>query len=411
MKKIYLIVLTALSVVILSWFLPWIYSIAFPVGSSDPFVAYSPVADRMIVSESGADGEIYEVDSDGNRVGGVLSKEERDSLLPQIYFTQLMSRDQMPDSLKGKELSVQALKHGQWVFSSLPRDINKVHPEVHLIMESMPRRIDLEDPEEVFRFRDGRVEFVDMATNEVNRVKSERFSKIFKAVGLEFPMRSFSANITSRKPYDEGYLMTDAAGALFHLKMRAGCPYMMRIDKPDTVKIADVFVMENVDTRHLGLVTDENDRLYVLEREGYRLVPLEVGTFDAGKSRLMIVKNLFNWVVRITDDSGVRWVALDSDDYSPLAVYRVDNPQRLSEQVASYIFPFTLSFSAISDCYAWPRVENFSWHVIFFNIVLAAVLFLVYIRRRLSPGRRLVLCALTLVVGIYLFIPLIIIKD
>ena len=225
MKKAYTILLVALSVVVLSWFLPWLYSLLFPVGTSDPFIAYSPINDRMIVSERTGEKEsvIYQLDADGKREEGVAyTKEQRDSLLPQLYFTQLMAREQMPDSINGIEVSIPVLKHNQWVFSSLPRDINKRMADVYLIMESMPARIDLEDPKEVFRFRDGQVEFIEMETNEVNPGRSRRFTEIFNDRGFVLPMKSYSANITSRKPYDEGYLMVDANGSLFHMKMKSG---------------------------------------------------------------------------------------------------------------------------------------------------------------------------------------------
>ena len=413
MKKSYIVILVALSVIVLSWFLPWLYSIIFPVGVSDPFIAYSPVSRQMIVSETGQEKNpaIYALDAEGKRIPGLYSKEQRDSLLPQIYFTQLMAREQMPDSIDGIELTVPALKHGQWVFTSLPRDINKVQPEVYLMMESMPARIDLEDPKEVFRFRNGRVEFIDMETNGIVEGRTRRFTDIFTERDFRLPVRSASANVTSRKPYDEGYLMVDDRGDIFHLKMQAGRPYMMKIRKPDSIDAQHVFIMENVDTRHLGLMTDANDNLYVIEREGYRICPLAVGKVDPTKDRISVVKNMFNWVVKISNSDGARWTVLDSDDYSKLADYNISYSHSVSQVIASYIFPFELSFTAISDCYAFTRISDVSWRAVFLNVVLTLIILVVY-RRRRSPGRNIALASVvTLVCGIFSFIPLIIIKD
>lgn len=413
MKKAYIVILVALSVIVLSWFLPWLYSIIFPVGVSDPFIAYSPVSRQMIVSETGQEKNpaIYALDAEGKRIPGLYSKEQRDSLLPQIYFTQLMAREQMPDSIDGIELTVPALKHGQWVFTSLPRDINKVQPEVYLMMESMPARIDLEDPKEVFRFRNGRVEFIDMETNGIVEGRTRRFTDIFTERDFRLPVRSASANVTSRKPYDEGYLMVDDRGDIFHLKMQAGRPYMMKIRKPDSINAQHVFIMENVDTRHLGLMTDANDNLYVIEREGYRICPLAVGKVDPTKDRISVVKNMFNWVVKISNSDGARWTVLDSDDYSKLADYNISYSHSVSQVIASYIFPFELSFTAISDCYAFPRISDVSWRAVFLNVVLALIILVVY-RRRRSSGRNMALASVvTLFCGIFSFIPLIIIKD
>lgn len=414
MKKAYNILLVILSIVVLAWFLPWLYSIVFPVGSSDPFIAYSPIADKMIVSEMGNEKNpvIYALDAEGKPESARFTKEQRDSLLPQIYFTQLMSREAMPDSINGYEMSVAALKHNQWVFSGSPRDINKVMPEVYLMMESMPARVDLEDPKEVFRFRDGQVEFINIESNAIEEGRTKRFTDIFNERGFAQPMRAWSANITSRKAYDEGYLMVDNNGDVYHTKMQAGRPYMVKVGKPDSIKAAHVFIMENIDNRQLGFVTDENNNLYVLERAGYRLLPLAVGKFNPETDRISIVKNLFNWMVKVTDENGVRWTALDSEDYAPLASYSKTYEESASQMVASYIFPFELSFTSVSDCYAFPRIECVSWHAVFLNIVLVLILLVVYRRRHNVTARELATASIvTVVFGIFSFIPFVLIKN
>ena len=284
--------------------------------------------------------------------------------------------------------------------------------DVYLIMESMPARIDLEDPKEVFRFRDGQVEFIEMETNEVNPGRSRRFTEIFNDRGFVLPMKSYSANITSRKPYDEGYLMVDANGSLFHMKMQAGRPYMTKIRKPDSISAAHVFIMENVDKRSLGFMSDENHNLYMIEREGYRLCHLPVGKVDPEKDRISVVKNLFNMIVRISNDEGTRWTALDSGDYSRLVGYEKESEINTVAKIGSYIFPYTLSFTSISDCYAKPRIESLSLSALFLNFVLTVIIFVVYRWRRSEKVCSLVVAALvTVVFGIFSFIPFLIIKN
>lgn len=413
MKKAYNILLVALGILILSWFLPWLYSLILPVGANDPFVACSPLNNEMIVSQHGPQDEIeiFSADSLGNSTGQTFTREQRDSLLPQIYYTQLMARNTLPDSIDGIEMSMSALRHNAWVFSSLPRDINKVMPEVYLIMESMPKRIDLEDPTQIFRFRDGRVEFVDMETNAVNEARTRRFTDIFNDRGFKLPVHSFSANITSRKPYDNGYLMVDDAGDIYHLKMQAGRPYFMKLLKPDSIVADRVFVMENNETRHLGFLTDTAHNLYLIETAGYRIVPLPVGKFDPEKDRLSVVKNVFNTVVKINDGKTVRWTAYDSEDYSPLGTYAFSYPESASAKAEAYIFPFSLSFTSVNDCLARPRFDDWSAKALFLNAALAIVLAVVLRRRRRNTACTVACCAVTLIFGIFAFIPLILIRN
>ena len=407
MKTAYKVFLTALSILILSWFLPWLYSIVFPAGASDPFIAYSPVTDSFIVSESGG-GDIYAVDADGNRLSPDYTKEERDSLLPHIYYTQLVAHDRLPDTINGIAVSVPEFKHSQWVFSSSPRDINKVPARVYMMMESMPARIDLEDPDEVFRLN-GQVEFIDIRTNTVNPTRSRRFTDVFSQRGFEYPVKTLHANVTTRKPYDEGYLMIDNKGDIFHVKMQAGRPYMVRVNKPDSVIAEHVFILENVDTRPLGLVTDTNHNLYVLEHEGYRLIPLPVGKVDPETDRISVVKNIFNWVVKIGTPDASRWVALDSESYNHLASYTVSYPESAAAIVAGYLFPFELSFTTVTDCLAYPRVDFFSWHFVWLDIVLALIILVLY--RRRSCRETAIATVVTLACGIFAFIPFICLRN
>ena len=406
MKKCYITFLSLLSILVLSWFLPWLYSIIFPVGANDPFVAWSPVNNSFIITETAdGGGNIHGIDNASR-----YTKEERDSLLPQIYYTQLAAREKMPDSIKGYEITIPVFKHSQWVFTSSPRDINKVNAKVYLMMESMPERFELEDPDVVFRVNGNNdVEFIDILSNKTDLGKTRRFNDIFNRNGFKFPIKSASANVTTRKQYDEGYLLADNSGKLYHLKMQAGRPSMVKIDAPDSIIAEHVFIMENADNRHLGLVIDSQNNLYTVEKERHNLVNLPVGKIDPENQKFSIVKNLFNWVVKINEEDGVRWIALDSDNYSVLGEYYRQYPESPILRAASFIFPFQLSFTSVYDCVAKPRFSDFSANAIFLNIILAAAIIVIYRRRN---KKFIAINAVTvLIFGIFAFIPLLIINE
>lgn len=408
MKTAYNIILTALCVIFLSWFLPWLYSLLFPVASTDPFVAFSPITSSFIVSQPSG-GAINAVDSYGNICGTELSKEDRDSLLPQIYYTQLLAKGRLPDSVNGLQISVPMLKQAQWVFSSSPRDVNKKSADVYLMMESMPPRIDLEDPESVFRL-DNKVEFVDILTNKVIEPRSQWFTDVFSERGFKYPAKALNANITARKNYDEGYLMIDDKGDIFHLKMQADHPYMVSVNKPDSIIARHAFILENTDTRPLGLITDINHNLYVLEHKGYKLIPLQAGKVNPETDRIVITKNLFNWVIKISSPDSTRWVALDSDTYTPLGQYTLCQTPSKPEILQSYIFPFELSFTSPSDCFVYPRITFFPWHFIYLNLALAVIVTFLPRHRGKNHVTRFITAGITLFLGIYTFIPFCLIK-
>ena len=55
MKKTYTILLYAMCVLALAWSLPWLYDLVLPEAVSDPYVAFSPVSQRMIVTQRDGD--------------------------------------------------------------------------------------------------------------------------------------------------------------------------------------------------------------------------------------------------------------------------------------------------------------------------------------------------------------------
>lgn len=407
MKKLSSIIFVALGAIVLSWFLPWLYSLLFPVGQSDPFVAYSPIGQKFIVSKvvDGRDS-ILAVGGSADPTAVMLTREDRDSLLPHVYFNQLVGRDRLPDTVAGHAVSVPVFKHSQWVFSSLPRDINKADPRVYLMMESMPERFDLEDPELYFTVDGDKINVASIATNITDASMSRRFTEVFANRGFAFPLVSATANITARKPYDNGYLLIDSQGALHHLKMQVKQPYLVKIKTPGIVA-EHTFVLENPDQELIGLFTDTDHQLYAIAADGYQISRLPIDNVDVERQRVTIAKNLFNWVVKISDAESVRWVAIDSETFAPLGEYDLVRAEPSSAKIGRFVFPFTLTFTSIDDCFAYPRLSSYSFSSLSLNLLLAITI--VVGRRRRASRRELAAQAVaTAALGLFVFIPLII---
>lgn len=277
------------------------------------------------------------------------------------------------------------------------------------MMESMPARVDLENPKEAFRL-DGSMEFVDMATNTVNPTRSERFTRALAARGFRFPAKWLNANPTARKQYDEGYLIIDADGTLFHVKQQAGRPYVARVVMPDSVQGRHAFILENTDRDYLGIVTDTADNLYFLMRDGYRLEPLPVGKVNASVDRMAMMGNMFNIVFRFSNAEGTRWRVIDRYTHRRLGSYDHVYDTPVQSIIGSYIFPFRLDFTSHTDSLAYPRLLDLSWHAMLLNLLLAAIIAATLRRRGNKPGAVAVASLATLAAGIFIFIPLLLIK-
>lgn len=416
MKKFSTAILFAVAIAVLSWFLPWLYAVCTPSASNEPFLGFSPVSGQWvsILTVSGERPVITHLApfAEYGDKGEPLTADQRDSLLPQMYYRQLSAHDRLPDSIAGQEASMHNLRSHEANFRVTPREINKVSSGIYLMMESMPVRVDLSDPEEAFRMTSEGIEFIRIATNEINHYRSRRFTKALKAKGFSFPGKDFSANITSRKQYDEGYLMVDSEGALFHVKQQAGRPFVARVLLPDSVRIKKAFIWEESDRDLLGYAIDADGRPYLLLTDGHRAVPFpaEAGTVDPEKESILIMSNLFNTVVRISSkDAGSRWMAFEPYTLKMLGKYTVPKEYSATGAVSKYIFPYVLSFVSTNDSLAYPRLTGFSAKALPLNCVLALVLLFPGMRRKVPLLKWGAL--LTVPFGIFSFIPFMILTD
>ncbi len=412
MKKIYYLVFTALSIAVLSWVLPWLYNLCFPERQRDPFVSYSPINDKFIVSmytdDNKSERDIFEVDAFTSEVGKHYTWEQRDSLLPEVFIGQLSAKGQMPDSIKGVEITMQVVRRNSWIFSSSPRDLNRSVPTVYPLMESLPVRFKFEDPEVVMTLGDG-LKIINIEANDIDETKTKRFGKMFADKGFTFPAKEAVANVTTRKGYDNGYLIIDGADNIYHLKMQANRPSMAKIELADSITPSHVFVMENADRQLYGIFTDTNNNVYAIAHDDdYTISKLPGIKFNPETDRLAIVKSLFSWNVKLNKGDDVKWVALNSDDYSVLGEYNFHHDTPVSRIVEGWIFPFTTYFTTSSDLKVYPRVGNFSWNAYILNIVLAILVFFVAKGNNIkcTIGKSIV----TLIFGIFAFIPMIVLK-
>ncbi len=413
MKQLSRLYFIIVAVVALSWFFPWLYDLSFPDTGRAPFVQYSPLTDSWIVSEfveGQADPDIYAVDKDGN-VQEHYTVEERDSLLPQIYYSRLMAKGIMPDSIAGTEVTMPMLRHNEMVLSVSPRNFVLVHPDVWLIMESMPARFSLEDPKEAFRLTDdGRVEFITIETNTINTARSQRFTETFAKNGFQYPAKWLNANITTRKGYDNGYLIIDNCGDVFHMKQQAGRPYMTRIGMPDSEKARYAFVMEGMNRDDLGLVVSEAGHVFRLFSD-YTIRQVHEVTFNSECQRLMVIGNLFNRVYRVGDDTETTWYAVDMQSGMLLDKFSYSMPKSVFAEISQWIFPFRLEMTSGYDSLAYPRITDLSPKALVLGCVLAIIICVVYRRRKMSVKETVAAGLSTLLLGIFAIVPFILINK
>lgn len=340
-SKIYLYVLVALLIV---WQLPWCYSFFTAKPSRLPFSLYSSVlGDFLSMGAEEGKGMVRR-----DPAGHLYTQEQADSLLPFFYMRQLMADERFPDSINGIAVTPREVQLTNFIFHSTPSDINTTKIELYPLLESMSGRVELKMPEDVFRITPEGMEFVVMKTNRVNTEKSRLFTEALLKKGFKFPARRVAGNPSTRKEYDEGYLLLDHEGKLFHLKQMKGRPYVRAIALPEGVRAKYLFITEFKDRKTLGFLTDAENRLYVLNHKSYQLVQTGVPAFNPEEDGLSVFGNMFDWTVCVKSADADRYYALAATDYS---LIKSATFERKGGSLPG------LSFTSPLDTYVKPRLE------------------------------------------------------
>lgn len=341
-------------VFLLLWQLPWIYNFFTSKPVKSPFVLYSTVANDFILTGNEDGTGVKRRDLAGHQ----YTQREVDSLLPTFYYRQLITDERFPDSLGGVAITPRVIQNENFSLRVNPSDINAPKVALYPLLESMSGRVDLEMPDDVFRVNARGIEFIDMKTNTVRAEKSALFTEALQKKGFRFPAITISGNPTTRKDYDEGYLMLDADRRLFHLKRVKDRPYVRAIDLPDSIRAEFIFVTEFRNKKSLAFLTDVNNAFYVLEAKTYNLRKVDIESYDPRKEALMIFGNMFDWTVRVAGDTD-RYYAISADDYSLIKTYDPVLPEAtLAQTIGKYIFPLRVHFTSSGDKFVKPRVAN-----------------------------------------------------
>ena len=327
-----------LAALLLAWLLPWCYAFVFASPSWSPFTLYSCVTHGFASVDFDRENNVAGRDLQGN----TYTQQQFDSILPTFYYRQLAAEGRFPSEIEGVAVESRDVERTNFMFRTSPGEINRRRPTVYQLLESMPDRIDLEPATDVFRITGEGIEFVDMETNTIDQKKSAAFTKVLRDKGFSFPARVVSGNPSTRKRYDNGYLLVDDALRVYHMKQVRGRPFVRRTDVADSLQIGQIFVTEFADRKSLGFLVDSEKRFYTLGAEDYKLHEIPVGKFGPTRENMMIIGDMFYWTVTIQGAESKRYVAVNARDYSLADEYRPEEKPQAWAEYAKYLFPFEL---------------------------------------------------------------------
>lgn len=384
------------AIVLGAWLLPWLYHFATPSPVNLPFTLYSCVSHTFAYIDRSSGENVYR-----DETGKVYSSTEFDSILPTFYYRQLIADGRLPKTISGKPADAKSIQRGNFIFRHIPSNVNVNSVPLYALLEGMSGRVDLTMPDDVFRLGK-RMEFINMKSNKVDEEKSIRFTQALLDKGFVFPARCVAGNPTSRKEYDEGYLIVDAHYQVFHVKCLRGRPFVRNTGISPELKMKYAFVTEFRNHRYYGFLTDAENRMYVLEAKTYQLRPLPVEYFDPEKQGLTVFGDDYYWTLQVSGDKQVDYYAVEAENYGLAARKTVVTPSDRAEYVGSYLFPFQLTFTSSADKFVYPRIMQFSAIAYLLNLCLA----IVYLCRNKKPYNKKIFGALLLLFfGVFALFP------
>lgn len=352
MKKIYSTIMWLTVVCIGLWLIPWIYNFIFVSSYNPHVILYSPIKKEFIGWKYENDKKVY-YDCNANK----LNITNADSLFPLYYHRQLTVKGIMPDSINGVAINIAEVPKWHFMFKYTPILFNKKELPLYILMESDSEQVDLKYPSDVFRFTENRIEFIDMKSNKVREAKSRLFGDMLAKNGFTYPLKDIAGNQSINKNYDNGYLLLDNAGKMFHLKQIKGRPYVKKIDMPEGLTVKDFVVTEFKSMRVLGFVFDTDNKIWVLHAADYTFHSLDVDSYDCSKHNLQILGTILNWTVSIRDNNSTTIYAFTNDGYKLLKKHTIEQEERLVDKIGRFILPIKLKFSSTADNEIYPRFE------------------------------------------------------
>ena len=340
MKKTAKIFVTVSAAVVALTVLPWIVRILTIKPERTPFTLYSCVVHDFTALDRGTGREYRFIDRHGNVYD--------DSVQPLFYASVLASKGQFPDSLEGRAVTLEEVERNSLFVTSDPKDVNKTLPPVYLLMESVPERLELQDPEDAMVSRRDGIYVYHMDSNELLVAKTDSLNALLREAGFVFPARKFGGNPSHHKEYDEGYLVTDAEDKLYQIKQTGGLLGVRHFAEADGLHVRNVKVTEFENHATLGMLVTGDGHLAMLRPDG-TVVVTEV-PFSPEKEDLLLVGDLFYYTVKTTDADFERFYALDSQTYA-----LVDTMTRALPGGPG--IP-RIAFSSPSDSWVKPRIRR-----------------------------------------------------
>ncbi len=333
-----------LAIVAMSYGLPAGFDKVLGKEVGNPLLFFSPTQKQFIYRESLGGHRFNYMTEEGTE----YNRADFELQLPFLYYKNLERKKLLPVSIDGKSFDKEAIKAGKQGLEIKSRHLDGHHQQIELypLFNNNPEVAIMPFPEDVFRFTDQAMEFINADFNRIDTGLTDSFTAKLNEMGFVFPATVIGGKTTNLKPFDEGFFVRDSEGHVFHIKRVLDKPEIIKTPIDSSLDVQDIIISENKRKEFYGTVITRQGDVYLISYDNYRLISLPVDTY---KPYNMDFKFLINPMYKTAISSGFKMVygtAMDSD-YNAFRSYELErhNPTPLLVKVSrDLLLPYQIRF-------------------------------------------------------------------
>ena len=387
--------------------LPFFYhkTVHKPTGS--PRFYYSPVTNDYAILHYQY-GKMNFRDNLGNE----YNRRNFEKLLPFQFYRDLSKWGVMPDTISGLAIDASIIHHNSARYKLKGKNFDYPQIELYPLFESESDFAQLHFPSNFFRIND-KIEFITASENTIDIELSDKFNISLVEAGFKFPAKIIAGFPTNKKPFDEGYFIVDNENNVFHMKKIKGEPAIIKTPISQNLGIRKIVIQETVARKVYGFIVTNNDEVFMISYNNYKLLPIELEHYVADKMNLSIsVDPLF---VNFTYDDNYNFFSTVFDSsYNYISKTKISltpKEEKITEKIKHTLFPFSIT---TFDSFSSLKKFDFHFHssLSIVGIIISLIIgFIVKIKRQedmKSSWFDFVIIALT---GVYGLLGVIFIKT
>lgn len=345
-----------LGVIVMAVYVPDLFWKAFEKKVSRPFILYSAPLDEFVWRLSDKFKEAEYRDESGrtyDRIG-------YEKVLPFTYYRDLLKWGELPEEVRGVKIDHDVIRENYQHLRITADALHTPQIELYPLFESRSMFSRIEYPAELFRIT-SRMEFIDASTNRIDEELSAAFTAALREEGFVFPAGLIAGNATDRKPFDEGYFVTDARGSLFHIKLVEGKPWCLCTGLTSASGVRYITVRENPRKEFYGMLIAGDGKIHLLSYDDYALIPLPVPGYDPDRMTIQMFADPINrtFIYSDSEEDVIHCVATDRN-YEVVRTFECTIPTDTNsgvETLSRLLFPFHIATSNPKTDYVLFDVE------------------------------------------------------